>query len=368
MENKRLIINTEYFLECHGSCSGCFLSASERKSKDIFSKDLEKNIIDIISSNNINSSEQEVIVGFGRGNLLNMKDDDLATLLGLMRNIEESVKCLGFDKLVIKYEVSTSLIGKIDNMIKNAKKLIENNRNIYFNMVINSEIVSQGFWENYQIFTNNITSVRKSWGMTDNTGDILVLNINPEKLPDINLIQKYFNNKPSPINISVFPFDKSTISKNSKEYYEQKLVNLSEWLLTFWEKFKHLDLNLKNFMDSFYSSSETLGIVDIGAYHKNNVSAYFFIDKFGKITSGSLSTMGEVDYYRLIDKYSINPNIANAILVSNKSSGCFACEVKDVCIGSGAYLSMLSNYSLIGKSNICLNGYQPIFLSAKANS
>lgn len=367
MENKRLIINIEYFLQCHGSCSGCFLSQSERKSKEIFSNDLEAKIINLIINNNQNSEESEIVIGFGRGNLLNMSSLELDSLLNLIKNIETKLKNTGYPDLVLKYEISTSLIGKVDLMVDNALKLIQVNKNIYFNMVINSEIISQNFWENYQTFTNQITQVRQSWGMTDNTGDILVLNINPEKLPDISLIEKYFDSKPSPLNISVFPFDKKLI-KSDKEYYEIKLKELSEWLLTFWNKFKHLDLNLKNFLDSFYSSSDTLDIGDINSYHKSNVSAYFFIDKNGEITRGSLSTMGEVDYFRLIEKYAIDPSIANALIVANKSKACFTCDVKDVCIGSGAYLSMLSNYSLIGKSKQCLNGYDAVFKLSKISA
>lgn len=365
MENKRLIINVEYFLECYGTCSGCFLSSSERRSKDVFNKNLVENIVNIIKNNKISSQESEVIVGFGRGNLLNMSESNIEQLLNIIDTVEREVHTSFNEDIVIKYEVSTSLVGKVNLMISNAKLMLDRNKNIYFNMVINSEIISQSFWENYNTFTSNMTRVRKSWGWVDNTGDILVLNINPEKLPDIDLIKKYFGDKESPINISVFPFDKKLITDELKKDYILKLNKLSEWLLTFWSTFQKSDLNLKNFLESFNQSADMLDISDIQKYHRSNVSAYFFIDKYGKVTEGSLSTMGEVDYHRLIGKYDINPSIENALVVTNKTMGCFNCEVKDVCIGSGAYLSMLSNYSLIGKSNECLNGYKEVFLLSK---
>jgi len=85
----------------------------------------------------------------------------------------------------ITYKVSSSLIGKINTQIeKHYIYLLNRNKNIYFNVVVNSEIISNNFWNNLKRFYNTNSKLRQSLGMIDNYSDILVLvlNINPKNI------------------------------------------------------------------------------------------------------------------------------------------------------------------------------------------
>ncbi|NCQ51649.1 hypothetical protein GW796_07100 [archaeon] len=344
--SKPLIINAEFFLQCHGHCAGCFLTQEERLESNTHIQNIKEPILNLLRDT---SQYSHVIMGFGRGNLLNLSIDSLNELLDLMSECEKLVP-----KEKITYEVSSSLIGKIDDQIIKATYLLSKNRNIYFNVVINSEITSTNFGKNWDKFYDATSNVRKSWGYTDNFGDILVLNINPKVLPDFDFIENYIANKGSPFNISMFPFI-------DKEITEDELIKLNDWAKSLWLKFKDKDLNIKNYLNSLKSIDIGTQLSDIVNYHKNNKKAYFFIDKDGNVVPGSLSIMGEVDYVRLLNKFNTEVDIKKAILLMQKVKPCNTCSYQKECILSGAYLNMINNSKKIKNSKQCLSGYQSIF-------
>ena len=356
MENKKLILNIEYFLQCAGNCAGFFLTRQERESSKVFNNLLLDKIKEILNINKLEDGEN-IIIGFGRGNVLNLDYNELNLLLNLIKEIE-----INYPKINIKYEVSTSLIGKLPLMIERAKYLINKNRKIYFNIVINSEIASQNFWKNYQTFYGELSKERYSWGIEDETGDILVLNINPESLPNVEDFKKYFQQdgkyNGSPFNISVFPF--------TNKLNDELLKNLNNWLLELYEKTKDFDLNIKNIIEGVIKTSNFSSLEDIVNYHNYGKGSYYFISKDGEITPGHFSTMGEVDYPRLLEKYKIDPDIKNAIKTLNKNKVCVFCEHKNTCLLTGAYLSAIANIGL-GAKNVCPNGYQGLFEQVASN-
>lgn len=356
MENKKLILNIEYFLQCAGNCAGCFLTRQERESSQVFNDLLLNKIEEILNKANLEKNDN-IIIGFGRGNILNLDYDELNLLLTLISEIEKK-----YSNINIKYEVSTSLIGKMPVMIERAKYLIEKNRKIYFNIVINSEIASKSFWGNYQSFYGALSSERSSWGLNDETGDILVLNINPESLPNIEEMKQYFQQNGkyngSPFNISVFPF--------TKNLNDELLKRLNDWILELYKKTKDFDLNIKNIIEGVIKTSNFSSLEDIVNYHNYGKGAYYFISKDGEITPGHFSTMGEVDYPRLLEKYKIDPDIKNAIKTLNKNKVCVFCEHKNTCLLTGAYLSAVANIGL-GAKSVCPNGYQGLFEQVASN-
>lgn len=345
--SKPFILNCEVFLQCHGHCSGCFLTEIERAEENTYLDKVELPILELLAQNK--DSFSHYVIGFGRGNLLSMSEQSLNKLLELMKKCEDVIS-----KELITYEVSTSLIGKLDKQIDVAHYLLSNNKSIYFNVVINSEITSRKFWENWDAFYSSNVKVRESWGLTDYTGDILVLNVNPRILPDISLIENYFANKPSPINISLFPFDGGLVS-------QEELNNLNNWSREMFQRLSHLDLNVHNYMEAFksinigYSLEETLG------YHNKTVGSYLFVDKDGLIVSGASSIMGEVDYVRLLNKYSTDIEPSKAIIKMQKNKTCVDCEHQQKCLLTGAYLNMMHNSKRAVGVKGCLSGYQGIF-------
>lgn len=347
----KCIINLEYFLQCNGNCKGCFLKDFERQEINTHAKDIQKILYNLLNHNLLYN---DFIIGFGRGNILNLEDYQLQELSHMIEQCDTILK----DKKVI-YEVSTSLIGKIDKQIEKALELIKKNQKIYFNVVINSEITSESFWKNWNYFYETLENERRQWGLKDNFGDILVLNINPKKLPNLEKLKKYIGNKQSPINIAFFPF------------LDEKIENKDLFLMNdgskkIFELFRKQDLNIKNYLELLNSINIENNLEDIVNYHKNTEKSYWFIDKNGNLQNGSFSIMGEIDYFRLLEKYQIKPSFIEAIKIMQKEKNCSKCEYQKECLLSGAYLNMLINHKKIKNNDFCLSGYQPIFKSYRS--
>jgi len=325
----QLIINTEYFLGCAGSCSGCFLTLNERQSKNNYHDVIEKSLLALLEEVAHTKGKEFLVIGFGRGNNLNLDSKSLSDLGELIAKIE---KLYASQKLV--FEISTSLIGKIDAQIENARKLLTYSRNIYFNVVVNSEITSGQFWDNLKCFHSRLTQERESWGWSDDTGDILVLNINPRVLPDIEKLEEFSQGIHSPLNISLFPFEGSRIEP-------EELMKLQVWTQDAIEVFKDKDLNIKNYLSLYaFELDSVAGVVE---HVEKTKDSYYFIDKEGLVTHGIPSIMGEVDFPRLLTKYQLTPDVKVGLKAMQRHPVCRSCEYQKECLATGSYLNMLAN-------------------------
>lgn len=342
---KKFIINTEYFFQCAGSCSGCFLTNEEKNSTNIYKDNILKALSKI--SENLNSQE-ELIIGIGRGNLLTLSYAQIDDLLNVIKWCEDN-----FTYKKITFELSTSLIGKIDTQIEKALYILNKNKNnnIYFNTVLNSEITSQKFWGNVKTFFQTTEKYRIEQGLSDDTGDILVLNINPNKLPDLKIFKEFLKGHYSPVNIALFPFEKNNISN-------EKMLYLIEWTKELYEVLKNKDFNMKNFIESI--SSYEYDTESIFSHYEGTKNSYIFVYKTGEITNGSISIMGEVDYIRLLNKYELNADIKTAFVKMQKRKSCQMCSVQKECLYSGAYINFLANEKSLD-TGICPSSYKKLF-------
>lgn len=342
---QKFIINTEYFFQCAGNCSGCFLTDEEKNSSNIYKDNILKAFKEIIQKLD---KKEELVIGIGRGNLLNLSFKQLDELLELIKWSEDNFQ---YEK--ITFELSTSLIGKIDAQIEKAIYLLErsHNNNIYFNTVLNSEITSQTFWNNVKSFFTATENYRRNKGMSDDTGDILVLNINPNKLPDLEFFNEFLQNHYSPVNVALFPFERGTIN-------DQKMKDLIIWTEKLYEVLKNKDFNMKNFINSI--EKYEYDIESIFTHYNGTKNSYIFVYKTGEITNGSISIMGEVDYIRLLNKYNLNADIKKAFIKMQKRKSCQTCDVQKECLYSGAYLNFLANEQELN-SNICPSSYKNLF-------
>lgn len=342
---QKFIINTEYFFQCAGSCSGCFLTDEEKNSTNIY----KNNVLQAFEKiSKTLEKKEELVIGIGRGNLLNLSYSQLDDLLELIQWAEKN-----FNYEKITFELSTSLIGKIENQIEKALYLLEKskNNNIYFNAVLNSEITSYKFWQNVKQFFNSTENYRKKQLMLDDTGDILVLNINPNKLPDLKFFKDFLNTHYSPVNIALFPFEKNNIS-------DEKMKELINWTEELYEVLKEKDFNMKNFINSI--SNYEYDVESLFTHYHGTKNSYIFVYKTGEITQGSMSIMGEVDYIRLLNKYQLNADIKQAFTKMQKRKSCQLCPVQKECLYSGAYLNFLANEKSLDK-NICPSSYKNLF-------
>ena len=353
MEIDKLIINTEFFLQCSGSCSGCFLTEEERQSENTYYNEISKGL-SVVAEKYNNIHIPFLVIGFGRGNTLNLHENGINKLIDLMKWCRGN---FSFDEVI--FEISTSLIGKLDKQIENAKYIIEREEKAYFNMVINSEITSKSFWNNVASFHSSLSLFRtEKYNITDGNADILVLNVNPKKLPSISELKEFTKDYNSPVNISIFPFNKGVIIN------KQDIDNVKNWSSELWNEFKHKDLNIKNFLNGLNSINMENNIQSYKEYSDMTIKSYIFIDKNSEITEGSLSVMGEVDKIRLMDKFSITLSIENGYKNMMKNKHCRKCEFQKQCLLSGSYLNLMANNKniIVDKdSNGCLSGYQELF-------
>lgn len=348
MQNQ-IIINAEYFLQCAGSCSGCFLSEEERNSSNVNASSVIPALKNLIS--NLQSQGKGTdffVVGLGRGNNLQLKESDLHFLGNSIREIEALI-----NSKEIVFEVSTSLIGKIDKQIENAKLLLNYSNNIYFNVVINSEITSTKFWDNVKLFHSTMTSYREEKNI-EKTGDVLVLNVNPNVLPNLSSIKLFKEGIRSPINISIFPFD-----ENLETVSETKMEELNQWCINVSEILKNSDFNVKNQLGLL--GFEIASFKEAFNHVEKTKGTYFFVDQKGVVTPGQPSIMGEVDYPRLVEKYKLDINLKKAFLEMQKNIPCSRCEFQKECLITGAYLNMLANKNKLKKTNHCPSGYKEFF-------
>jgi len=342
---KKFIINSEYFFQCAGNCSGCFLTDDEKNSSNIYKDNLLKAFTEISKTL---GKKEELVIGIGRGNLLNLNYTQIDDLLDFIKWCEN---IFNYEK--ITFELSTSLIGKIDQQIQKSLYILKNSpkNNIYFNTVLNSEITSQRFWENVKRFFLANEEYRKSQGLIDDTGDILVLNINPNKLPDLNFFKEFLKNHYSPVNIALFPFELNSANN-------ENMSNLITWTEELFEVLKNKDFNVKNFVNSIANFDSH--IEDIFHQYEETKNTYIFVYKTGEITNGGISIMGEVDYIRLKTKYNLTTDIKTAFVKMQKRKSCQQCEHQKECLYSGGYINFLANEKNLDKS-ICPSSYQKLF-------
>lgn len=356
IEKSQLIINTEFFLQCHGSCSGCFLNAEERSSKNTYGKAVLQGL-QRIAFEYREVKIEKLIIGFGRGNVVSLSEEGLEELLEIMKWCESH-----FEYGSIIFEVATSLIGKIEMHISNALFLLNRNKNIYFNMVLNSELTSKTFWQNVKFFYETLSNFRMAeWGWVDYCGDILVLNVNPEILPDVHEMFNFCKGIASPINISIFPFNKKTESIS-----EEALHQVLEWSASVWSLFQHQDLNIKNYLTALHTVNIGNSFSEIESYQAVTEKSYFFVDSNGLTSNGSLSIMGEVDKARLLEKYGISLEIFPAYKLMQKNASCKRCDFQKECLLSGAYLNFMANQHLVIDKSLCMSGYQTLFKLSKS--
>lgn len=350
----QLIINTELFLQCHGHCSGCFLTPEERISNNTHFG-LIKSGLESLSIQYKNDNIKKLVIGFGRGNLLKFSQEQLIELSDIIKWCETA-----FTYQEITFEVSTSLIGKIEQQMHNAQFLLSQSKNIFFNIVINSEIMSKSFWNNFQQFYNYTAEIRKGWGWLEDWGDILVLNVNPKKLPQLDWIKEISKEHKSPININLFPFE-----SDQKIVLKNEIVAVNQWVESLWDVLENKDFNMKNYLQQLDTIDFELNPTDLSDYYNNTEKSYIFIDKLGNITKGISSIMGEVDFPRLVEKYSLDPNILLAYRKMQRTLACMECSYQKECLVSGAFLNYLGNVDRIKDKSICASGYQTIFMKAK---
>ena len=365
-EYQTLIINLDYAGRCAGACPVCALSAEERTSSRVFLNPItiDRGFAEIARAGQ--THVQNFVLGIGRGNMLDLGEDIAPKLSKIAENASHY---FDYDHGLV--EISTSLMGKIDQQIERAEHIMEyfqsadHGLDPRFVVVANAANISERYWAHLKQFFDHMTALR---GHGDGSGDILLLNLSLGDLPDIDTIMNYIGHYKFPVNVSWAPMLDPAADK--PETYNQ----LEQWL-TYW-----YDNVLERGMDGSLVARIEDGMShqaeDINGIHeqlKGHGSMLYFMAQDGSVHYGFSSVSADMDPIRFASGVSASTTKtmvrepSEEIAELMRWPACRGCEYVNACVTSGAYKSALLSSqrlapfkTLYGKE-VCLSGLRSAF-------
>jgi hypothetical protein len=231
-------------------------------------------------------------------------------------------------------ECSTGLVGKIDFLIEQAqKRVIQIGTPLRFVVAANSDLFSPSYWKNVDSFFERMMAFRGG-SRQDGSGDVLVLNLVADRLPNPSELLARIEDYPFPVNVAWLPASDPRV-----------LPSLRPWLRQFTDGLAHrgFDSNLVRFLDSF--SHESPSLPDALHTLYENAQRFHWISSNG-VQSGLFSPFGDVDFHRLSQKNGI-PMPATGSLAMHRllrqRQSCRGCLHLNSCLSSGvAGLAIMS--------------------------
>lgn len=357
-----LIVNMDYAGTCAGSCPICALTKEERamdkpflnliQIENAFNQIIEKGYTDT----------RHLVIGIGRGNTLALGEDIDQKIQSIVQYAENKINFQHGE-----VEISTSLMGKIDDQIKTAikirNKLIEHNHKLdpRFVIVANTQLKSPQYWNHINKF---ITTMMEERGGGDHSGDILLLNLSLENLPNPKSLIKHLKNYHFPINITWSP----TLDNGAKN--PENLQKLEKWLVEWFQMIEKYDLDsslLTRIQDGHkaYGTSMNELIDQING----NGDTLLFIDSKGNLHHGFSCVSADMDPIRFASG-AIDPS-PNQKLVSDPRKdlfdlmrwpACQGCPHISGCVVSGGHkAALLAIPKLKPDPKICPSGLRSVF-------
>lgn len=358
IERETLIVNLDYCGHCAGTCPTCVLSEDERMSVEPFLsiEQIEETFLKLKEIYK-NTYIKNLVIGIGRGNTLALPEAYLEDVFKI-----PYIAAKSFQYEDIKIEISTSLIGKYDFHVERGKYFsdrLEKDFETRFVIVANPMIEVKNYWRNIRIFVETMQEYR---GGKDGSGDIILLNLTLNKLPDIDWLSEFLQNYKFPINLTWTPAQDFFIEN-------KKLHNLNDWLFNFYKMAKkyNLDSNIINHLN------DKLDLLSIGEAQENikyGSNSLIYVDKINRIHNGLFSIYGDLDpiRYTPINKTGQNLKIIDDLkedmMKLRRNRVCRSCEFMPTCVYTGAYkVGLLAFDKLVDKKdNICPSGLKKTFL------
>lgn len=366
-----LILNIDYTGNCIGSCPGCVLSKSERKDNRPFltPSQIEVAMEDIAPNY---GKIGLMAIGLGRGNTLTLDEEIVTT--DILKIAKTASRLFDFEEGC--FEMSTSLLGKVDDQIRRAKNMVdffEESQTGFdprFVIVANPALKSPKYWDKIDEFLTSLNDYR---GNKDGSSDILIFNLAADALPDLNWLEDFVSNYHFPVNIIWAPgYDKALSDANG-------IKNLSDWLIGFYDIAKRLDLdnNLINRIRSTAHFSD-MDIPSITSHLEGSSKSLLFISRDGNWHEGLFSVLGDLDPVRFDPKPNKlatnddNPHKKLVAIPKKEMSDllriktCRSCPYLRQCVASGAYKGGLLALNNLPKNfskstDICPAAIRPLF-------
>ena len=352
---RTLILNLDYLGACRGACSGCLLTDQERQSGDPFLEEphLEKALKEIPHQKTTHE-QIHLILAVGRGDTLGLNEAQWCKIFEFARKVKEKISPKQFT-----LECSTGLIGKIDQRLERALWAIRAfGPELRFVVAANSDAYSKAYWKNVNLFFKTLMQARGGQHK-ENSGDILVLNLNSDRLPSLQETISRIESYPFPINIAWLPFHLT--EKSVRE-------DAARWLLGFyqWANQNKKDCNLVNLSKASISRQPSLWEA-LNTLEQNRTSVWWFTKETGWF-SGAFSPLGDLDFIRLNQKMNMGIQNLSSQMVRKQiltKPTCKTCTYLNPCVESGTFLQGL--FSTKSTTQECPNGMNLVFKTITEN-
>jgi hypothetical protein len=333
------LVNVDFCGTCHGTCKGCLLTESERKATEAFlsPEQIIQSFQTLKGLMPDAAHAQYAALALGRGNTLALSDD---TWQGMHRMATAFQELFSPQKLTV--ECSTGLIGKIQPLIDIAKRRVDDwGDGLRFVVAANSDLYSQPYWDNVDAFFEALMEHRGG-NTTEESGDVLVLNLVADRLPPVEHLVKRLKQYPFPVNIAWLPL--------SPESTPEMHLASHDWLNAFHEAMATggWDSNFSRFFaERFSSTPDTMDALD---YLTVNLSRFWWVEKDGSLRPGLFTPMGDVDFRRFEEKLGIPPLPQDPVRIFRalqRRTPCNTCDLQAKCLQTGVALHALASPSTL---------------------
>lgn len=354
MQAESRILNFDYCGNCHGKCTACLLTEEERRRDTPF---LNRTQIGqaIVNAARHLPETQFLAIGVGRGNTLTLQESSIEDIAYLAAKAREEIV---FEEGIL--EVSTSLVGKLDEQIERAKKIearVEASSGLEtrFVVVINPELSSDGYWRLVRNFFEEMESSRR--GHTESPGDIAVVNLSAAALPNAREFARRMDGWHFPVNVAwVGGVDGGMAGW-------QAIDQVGRWFANFYEESLLLDLDCSLISRAKNTLSATEAGGDLGTLQdmaRAVGESLVFVDHMGHVHRGAFTLLGDMDPMRFPMG---NKEVSVAPMLRNRS--CQVCTYLSACIHAGGAQLYTANVRAMGETVVgCMTGLKAVFEKA----
>ncbi len=358
-----LVVAMDYTGTCRGTCPTCVLSLAERRSEAplMTVASIEAGLARVAGAYPHVGS---LFLTLGRGNTLVLPETSIDALIAVAQAAEAAV-----DYRHAAMEMSTSLVGRLEPQIDRAKAIMDRFQasgtdvDPRFLVVANTALSSAPYWRNIDRFLTEIEAYRGGRSV-DGNGDIILLNVGIDSLPDVGWLEQFLCDYRFPVNLGWVPtFDQAAGDPN-------KLQVLARWLADFDAMAERLglDANITNRAGPAMTNGAA-GLDSLVHQIDRSIASIVYITADGHWHRGFNTLLADMDPVRFDPDA---PRVAGqAQMVDNprrdiarlmRNPACRACPHMGPCIAGGAYkLGLLTLRRHPGGTDVCPSAMNLVF-------
>lgn len=317
------LVNLDYLGTCAGTCAGCLLSEDERRvSTPFLDRNQMTNALQRLHKSRFQATSCDYgAITFGRGNTLSLSDSAWSDVFHVALLFKQL-----FNPSTWNVECSTGLVGRIDPLIATAQHRVSSfGAPLRFVVAANSDLYSKSYWANVDRFFREMMAFRGGDSL-DGSGDVLVLNLVADRLPEPLALADRAAAYPFPVNIAWLP--------------PSQPMDLRRWMDSFCSRLAS-NRSDSNLLRHFVRTTQDLNIPDFQQALvdvEENLARFWWIDKLGELSPGLFTPFGDVDFSRLAIKTTKHLSSTLKALVPTllKQKPCNTCQKQPLCLSSGA--------------------------------